>query len=61
MNAYYVAEYEVLIQGHRKTIDLKVKVIKSFGDLEIMVRKIRNKIHCLFTSKKLPEGVNGFD
>ena len=41
----YVAEYEVLIQGHRKTIDLKVKVIKVFGYSEIIARKIRNTSH----------------
>ena len=40
-------EYEALVQGLRKVVDLKVRNLKVFGDSEIIVRKIRNIIHCL--------------
>ena len=32
------AEYEALIQGLKKELDLKVKVLIAFGDSEIIVR-----------------------
>ena len=40
-------EYEALVQGLKKTIELNVKKLKVFGDSEIVVRKIRNTINCL--------------
>jgi ribonuclease HI len=35
-------EYEALVQGLKRAIDLKV-----FGDSKIIVRQVRNTIHCL--------------
>jgi hypothetical protein len=40
------AEYEALVQGLKKAIDLDVKELKVFGDSEIIVRQVRNTIHC---------------
>ena len=39
-------EYEALVQGLRKAIELKVKNLKVYGDSEIVVKQIQNKIHC---------------
>jgi ribonuclease HI len=39
-------EYEALVQGLKKDIDLGVKELKVFGDSEIIVRQVRNTIHC---------------
>jgi ribonuclease HI len=33
-----IVEYETLLQGLRKTIDLEAKKIKVFGDSEIVIR-----------------------
>jgi hypothetical protein len=35
------------LQGLRKAIDMDVKNLMVFIDLEIVVRKVRNSIHCL--------------
>ena len=49
------SKYEALVQGLRKAIDLKVRNLKVFGDSKIIVRHIRNKIHCLSPHlKRLP-------
>jgi ribonuclease HI len=45
-------EYEALVQGLRKAIDLKEEKIKVFGDSEIIVRQVRNTIHCLSSHLK---------
>ena len=37
------AEYEALVQGLRKAIELKVNNLKVFGDSEIIVKQIRIK------------------
>ena len=42
-----VAEYEALIQGLKKAIDLDVKDLKVYGDSEIIVKQMRNLIHCI--------------
>ena len=42
-----VAEYEALLQGLKKAIDLGVKNLKVFGDSEIIVKQVRNSIHCI--------------
>jgi len=42
-----VAEYEALLQGLRKAIDLKVKYLHVFGDSEIVIRQVNNTIHCI--------------
>ena len=41
-----VVEHEDLVQGIRKEIDLKVKCIKVFGDSHIVIRQVRDSIHC---------------
>src|SRR5271168_2739732 len=41
------AEYEALVQGLYKEIGLKVQYLKVFGDSEIIVKQVRNTIHCL--------------
>jgi ribonuclease HI len=33
-----MAEYEGLVQGLKKSIDLKVRCLEVFGDFEIIVR-----------------------
>jgi ribonuclease HI len=47
MHQQHRMEYEALVQGLKKAIDLKVKYLKVFGDSEIIVRQVRNTIHCL--------------
>jgi ribonuclease HI len=42
-----VAEYEALLQGLRKALDMRIQNLIVFGDSEIMVRQVRNSIHCL--------------
>ena len=41
------AEYEALVQGLRKAIELKVENMKVYGDSEIIVKQIRKQIHCI--------------
>jgi len=41
------AEYEALVQGLRKEIELKVENLKVYGDSEIIVKQIRNQIRCI--------------
>ena len=43
-----IVEYEALLLGLRKAVDLKFEHIKVFGDLEIIVRQVNNTIHCNF-------------
>jgi hypothetical protein len=40
------AEYEALIQGLKKYMDLNIKELKVFKDSEIIIRQVRNTIHC---------------
>ena len=40
-------EYEALVQGLRKAIELKVENMKVYGDSEIIVKQIQNQIHCI--------------
>ena len=42
-----VAEYEALVQGLRKTIDMGAKAIECVEDSEIIVKQVRNQIHFL--------------
>jgi ribonuclease HI len=39
-------EYEALVQGLKKSIELNVKELKVFKDSEIIVGQVRNTIHC---------------
>ena len=41
------AEYEALIQVLKKAIEFKVKNLKVYGDSKIIVKQVRNTIHCL--------------
>ena len=41
------AEYEALVLGLRKAIELKVENLKVYGDSEIIVKQIQNQIHCI--------------
>jgi ribonuclease HI len=38
-------EYEALVQGLKKAIDINVKELKVFRDSEIIIRQVRNTIH----------------
>jgi len=38
-------EYEGLLQGLKKTIDINVKNLKVFGDSQIIVEQVRKRIH----------------
>ena len=42
-----IAEYEALIQGLKKEIDLGAKALVVLGDYEIIIRQVRNTIHCI--------------
>ena len=42
-----IAEYEALVQGLRKEIELKVENMKVYGDSKIIVKQIRKQIHCI--------------
>ena len=37
-----VAEYEALVQGIKKAIDMGEKLIECVGDSEIIVKQVRN-------------------
>ena len=52
-----IVEYEALVQGLRKEIELKEKNLKVLGDSEIIVKQIRNQIHCISPHCNVP----GFD
>ena len=41
------AEYEALLQGLRKALDMNIQNLTVFGDYEIVVRQVRDSIHCL--------------
>jgi ribonuclease HI len=41
------AEYEALLQGLKKEVDMNIQNLMVFSDLEIVVRQVRNSIHCL--------------
>lgn len=47
-----IVEYEALIQRLYKAIGLKVQYLKVFGDSEIVIKKVRNTIHCLSSHLK---------
>ena len=42
-----VAEYNALVQGLRKDVDMGAKAIECVRDSEIIVKQVRNQIHCL--------------
>jgi ribonuclease HI len=40
-------EYEALLQGLRKALDLNTQNLTVFGDSKIVVRQVKNSLHCL--------------
>jgi ribonuclease HI len=48
-----IIEYEALLQGIRKALDMDVHNLMVFGDSKIMVRQVRNSIHCLSPHLKI--------
>ena len=46
------AEYEALVQGLYKAIGLKFQYLKVFGDSEIVIKQVRNTIHCISSHLK---------
>jgi ribonuclease HI len=42
-----ISEYEALLQGLRKALDMHIQNLTVFGDSEIVVRQVRNSIHYL--------------
>ena len=49
---YNTAQYEALIEGLKKAVDLKVRNLKVFGDSKIVVKQVHNTIHCLYPHLK---------
>jgi ribonuclease HI len=41
------AEYKALLQGLRKALDMHIQNLVVFDDFEIVVRQVRDSIHCL--------------
>jgi ribonuclease HI len=41
------AKYEALLQGLRKDLDMNIQNLTVFGDSKIVVRQVRDSIHCL--------------
>ena len=41
-----IAEYEALVQGIRKELDLQIKCIEVFGDSKVVIRQVRDSINC---------------
>jgi ribonuclease HI len=46
-------EYEALLQELKKAIDMNVQNLMVFDDSEVVVRKVRNSIHCLSPHLKI--------
>jgi hypothetical protein len=42
-----VAEYETLIQGIRKAINMNVKYIEVFGGPQKIIKQVKNSMHCI--------------
>jgi ribonuclease HI len=41
-----IFKYEALVQGLKKSTDLKVKEVKVLGDSEIIIKQVKNTIYC---------------
>ena len=41
-----VAEHEKMVRGLKKELDLQIKCIEVFGDSEVVIRQVRDSIHC---------------
>jgi ribonuclease HI len=46
-------EYEALLHGLRKALDMNIQNLVVFGDSEIVVRQVRDSIHCLSPHLKI--------
>ena len=42
-----IAEYETLIQGLGKTINMNVKYIEVFGGPQKVIKQVNNSMHCI--------------
>jgi len=42
-----ITEYESLVQGLYKVMRIDIKYLQVFGDSEIVIKQVRNTIHCL--------------
>jgi ribonuclease HI len=47
-----IAEYEALLQGLKKSIDLDIQCLVVFDDSEIVVKQVKNTIHCVSSHLK---------
>lgn len=47
-----IVEYEALILGLTKSINIKVEVLNVIGDSNTVTRKKRNTIHCVSNTMK---------
>ena len=59
-------EYEVLIEGLRKVVNMQAKILKVFGDFEIIIKLVYNSIHCvsrhlIHYQRKVWNLINNFD
>jgi ribonuclease HI len=51
-----IIEYEALVQGLKKSIDLNVKELKFFGESDIIIRQVRNTTLQFPTLEELSTG-----
>ena len=42
-----IVEYETLIQGLRKAINMNVKYIEVFGGSQKVIKQVNNSMHCI--------------
>ena len=42
-----IAEYETLIQGLMKAINMNVKYIEVFGGPQKVIKQVKNSMHCI--------------
>lgn len=50
-----IVEYEALVFGLNKAIDLKVEVLKVIGDSNIVTHQVRAIIHCVSPNLRIPK------
>ena len=41
-----MVEYEALVQGIRKSINMNTRCIKVFGDTQVVIKQVKNSIGC---------------
>jgi hypothetical protein len=47
-----IAEYEALIQGLRKVVEMQVKILKVFDESEVVIGQVRDTMHCIYSHLK---------